>query len=267
MNAKKKDATYRIDELLVKKGFAATIDEARIFIMAGQVIIDSQAIQKPSQKFREQSHIVMREERPYVGRGYLKLQQVLDKLSLGSALKDLTVLDIGASTGGFTECVLDLGAARVLALDVGVGQLAWKLRCDPRVINLERTDIRNFGVKERQELLRSNEAPDWILADVSFNSLSRLMPAILPHATPGKTKLLLLIKPQFELPRADIPRGGVVTDESLRRKAVEMVKNALLKEGVGNLDDAVIMDSETAGASGNREIFLFLNLSKLACHN
>jgi 23S rRNA (cytidine1920-2'-O)/16S rRNA (cytidine1409-2'-O)-methyltransferase len=165
---------------------------------------------------------------------------------LATLFKDKVVLDVGASKGGFTDCVLQLGARTVLALDVGFNQLDWRLRTDPRVVVLEQTDIREFDP--------GLHAPfDWILADISFNTLERLAPALVKLAS-IETKFLILVKPQFELPGKDVPSGGVIRSEELWNKAIQVVLNAFERLGVGHFK---IAKSALKGRSGNQEFFVY----------
>jgi 23S rRNA (cytidine1920-2'-O)/16S rRNA (cytidine1409-2'-O)-methyltransferase len=184
----------------------------------------------------------------FVSRAGEKLDLALEDLQLKKAIHGKVVLDIGASTGGFSQCCLDCGAKHVIALDVGKAQLAWELRQDPRITCLEQTDIRDFDPG-------AFPAIDWVVADISFNSLARLAPAIRLAAPGVDVGFLLLIKPQFELPRADVPSGGVVLDEALRQKAVTAVCKAMAAVGLG---DGITVDAKVAGKSGNREIFYYV---------
>jgi 23S rRNA (cytidine1920-2'-O)/16S rRNA (cytidine1409-2'-O)-methyltransferase len=195
----------------------------------------------------DRAQIRIKGQSRFVSRGGEKLFSAITDLGLEQEFNGKVVLDIGASTGGFTDCLLQMGASKSIALDVGTAQLDWRLRQDPRVSSIEKTDIKDFNPVGFPEI-------DWVVADVSFTSLAKLIPSIRKAAP--KARLLLLIKPQFELPRDRIPDGGVVTDDEDRHQAVETVKSALLKDGynvVGTLDAKVV------GRQGNREIFILTN--------
>lgn len=234
----------RLDDELVRRGLADAKKTAQARIMAGDVVVDDQRVDKPSTMIYQDAVVRLKDDGPFVSRGGDKLFAAIEDLGLKEQFKDKIVLDVGASTGGFTDCCLQLGAARVIAVDVGTNQLAWTLRNDPRVLSVEQTDIRTY------------EAPkdltfDWVVADVSFNSLARLASAIVKLAP--QARLLLLIKPQFELPRELVPSGGVVTNNDDRHAALELAKSAL--EECGKKITAQI-DARVAGRSGNREIFV-----------
>lgn len=238
---------HRLDEELVRRGIADSKKTAQAWIMAGDVIVDDQRVDKPSTMISEDAVVRLKDEGLYVSRGGDKLYAAIEDLNLKDAFHGKIILDAGASTGGFTDCCLQLGAERVIAVDVGTNQLAWKLRTDPRVLSVEQTDIRTY------------EAPagvlfDWVVADISFNSLSRLVESIVKIAP--KARLLLLIKPQFELPRDRIPSGGVVVDEEDRKEALQLAVTAL--EHAGRRIVAQV-DARVAGRSGNREIFILAN--------
>jgi 23S rRNA (cytidine1920-2'-O)/16S rRNA (cytidine1409-2'-O)-methyltransferase len=180
----------------------------------------------------------------FVSRGGEKLLAAITALNLKDDFIDKVILDVGASTGGFTDCVLQLGAKTSIALDVGTAQLDWKLRSDPRVIAIEKTDIKEFDAP-------ADHVINWVLADVSFTSLAKLIPYIRKSAP--KARLLLLVKPQFELPREKIPDGGIVTDDQDRALALELVVKALKSEGY-TIEQT--LDAPVAGRQGNREIFV-----------
>ena len=212
--------------------------------MAGDVVVDDQRIDKPSTMVYQDAVVRFKDEGNFVSRGGDKLFAAIEDLGLMDAFKEKVVLDVGASTGGFTDCCLQLGAAKVVAVDVGTNQLAWTLRNDPRVLSVEQTDIRTYEPPKDLSF-------DWVVADVSFNSLARLASAIVKLAP--KAQLLLLIKPQFELPRELVPAGGVVTNDDDRHAALAMAKSAL--EECGKKIETQI-DARVAGRSGNREIFV-----------
>lgn len=239
-----KQAKYRLDETLVRIGLADAISTARALIMSGDVIVDDQRVDKIGALVAETSKIRLKDEGRFVSRGGDKLLAAIEDLNLIDAFNDKIVLDIGASTGGFTDCLLSLRAQHVTALDVGTAQLAWRLRQNPRVTSIEKTDLKKFSPDTPLQY-------DWVVADLSFTSLAKLIPDI--HRVAPRASLLLLIKPQFELPREMIPDGGIVTSESDRQRAVESVRDACEREGyvIQNTVDARI-----TGRQGNREIFI-----------
>lgn len=240
----------RIDELLVARGLAESLAAARALVMAGKVIAADQRVEKSSQLYAEDTPLRVKGESRFVSRAGEKLQGIIEDLDLGPEFADRIILDIGASTGGFTQCCLEAGAARVIAVDVGTNQLAWSLRGHDRVEVFENTDIRNLP----EDVGRSC---DVVVADVSFNSLARLMPDI-RRVAPSARLFVLLVKPQFELMRHEVPDGGVVEDEVLRSRACELVSQA--GKDVG-LTLRVRKDARLAGRSGNREIFLIFDVA------
>lgn len=250
MSGKKggKPAKRRADEWLVERGLADGVKLAAALVMAGKVFADEQKVEKPSDLFEAGVALRVKEASRYVSRAGDKLHHALEDLDLGAALKGKTVLDVGASTGGFTQCCLAFGAAKVISLDVGVNQLAWELRSDPRVTALEKTDVREFRPGEQPNL-------DWVVADVSFNSLARLAPALRNAAPAAGTQFLLMVKPQFELPRELVPDGGVVEDEALQAEAMASVEAAFVALGLKKLGS---IPARVKGRSGNQEIFLWL---------
>lgn len=247
----RKEPRFRLDELLVKKGLAPSLTEAKALIMAGQVLVQDQRVDKPGSLIRADLSIRVKDTGRFVSRGGEKLAHALTDLGLTETMRGSIVLDVGASTGGFTHCCLSLGAKHVIALDVGSNQLAWELRQDPRVTVLEQTDIRAFDPSQ-------HPAVNFVVADVSFNSLARLAPA-LRRAAPGThVPFVLLVKPQFELPKEKVPSGGVVENEDARQEAVALVRASFFALGFSK---ARIVDSRIPGKTGNREIFLCLEPS------
>lgn len=244
MDAKK--TRERLDELLVERGLSPTRERARALIMSGVVIVGDCLVDKPGVLVPRDGEVRIRgNDNPYVSRGGLKLKGVLR--TFGISVKDLVVLDVGASTGGFTDCLLQEGAGKVYALDVGYGQLAWKLRQDRRVTVIERTNIRYFeGGGIHDEI-------DMAVVDASFISLRLVIPPVL-RLIKGDAMLLALIKPQFEVGRKDVEKRGVVRSSELQGKVVEEM--AAFCEG---LDLAVVgtCESPLMGPAGNREFFIF----------
>ncbi|MBH25250.1 MAG: TlyA family rRNA (cytidine-2'-O)-methyltransferase [Myxococcales bacterium] len=237
----------RIDRLLVDRGLVQSRERARARIMAGQVFIADQRIDKPGTRVDPDAEIDLRgDKNPFVSRGGLKLDGALNAFELD--VTDRVAMDVGASTGGFTDCLLQRGAARVYAVDVGYGQLAWKLRQDERVINLERTNVRALppgAVPEPIEL---------VVADCSFISLTKVLPPVLPLLAEG-AELVILIKPQFEAGRGRVGKGGVVRDEQVRQETIDEVVESC--RGLG-LEPLGQVDSEVHGPKGNVEHFVWL---------
>jgi 23S rRNA (cytidine1920-2'-O)/16S rRNA (cytidine1409-2'-O)-methyltransferase len=233
----------RLDQLLVGKGLFASREQARRAIMAGEVMIGTRIAAKTSELLDEQAAIIVKPTRKFVGRGALKLEAALDHFNIDVHGK--TALDIGASTGGFTDCILQRGAHKVYAVDVGHGQLDWKLRNDPRVTVLEKVNARFLSREHIPELV------DLCVIDVSFISLTLVLPNAFALIT-STGVILALIKPQFELQRSDVGKGGIVRDPALHRKAQDKIVAF-----VTDLGDVVsgIVPSAIKGADGNQEFF------------
>jgi 23S rRNA (cytidine1920-2'-O)/16S rRNA (cytidine1409-2'-O)-methyltransferase len=237
----------RLDKLLVEKGMVQSRERARALIMEGKVATDGQTIEKPGTLVKVDAHLqIQGEDHPYVSRGGLKLEGALKALKFD--LEGKVVIDVGASTGGFTDCVLQKGAKKVYAIDVGYGQLAWKLQKDPRVINLERRNIRYL---KREEV---PEEADLILVDTSFISIEKFLSHLVQFLKEGGD-LLCLIKPQFEVGKGEVGRGGVVKDSSLHQKVVDRVSQ--FSRGLG-LTVRGIIESPLLGPKGNKEFFIRL---------
>jgi len=237
----------RLDQLLIEKALIASIQRARGIIMAGMVTVDGKMVDKPGHLINPSSSInLIDPDHPYVSRGGIKLEAALKEFSID--VKGLTILDVGASTGGFTDCLLQYGAKKVVALDVGYGQLAWSLRNDLRVVVLERTNIRQFAQSEIKEHI------DGAVIDTSFISLRTVAPATLKHLEKD-TFILALIKPQFEAAKGMVEKGGVIRDNTLQKNIVNDLI-AFFKE----LGLAVhgTFESPIRGAKGNREFFVYL---------
>ena len=230
----------RLDVLLVERGLAESRTQAQALVMAGLV----PGYDKPGQQVDEQAELEVERGAPYVSRGGEKLANGLDRLGVDPA--GLDALDVGASTGGFTDVLLQRGAARVIALDVGYGQLHPRLRNDPRVVVLERTNARS--------VMELPFAPQLIVCDVSFISVRIVLPPLLRLAAPG-WQAVVLVKPQFEAGRADVGKGGVVRDPAVRARVLHEVAAAAL-DWRASVRDAV--DSGLPGPKGNREFFLHL---------
>ncbi len=239
-NVTNRPAKKRLDVLLVERGLAETRAQAQALVMAGRV----RGYSKAGQQVAEDAEIELVAKAPFVSRGGEKLAHALDLLDVDPAGKDC--LDIGASTGGFTDCMLQRGARRVIALDVGYGQLAQKLRDDSRVIVLERTNAR--------ELRELPFAPELVVCDVSFISLRLVLPPAFELAVPG-WQALVLVKPQFEAGKEEVGKGGVVRDLGIRRRVVREAAEASLN---WHARVAGVVDSGLPGPKGNREIFIHL---------
>lgn len=245
MVAMEKKTKERLDRLLVAINLAPTRQKAQALIMAGVVLVDDRRIDKPGASVPITAVIrIQGEVNPYVSRGGLKLQGALASLSVD--VRDLTVLDVGASTGGFTDCLLAQGAHRVYALDVGYGQLAWKLRSDSRVVVIERTNIRYY---DGRELL---DPVDLVTIDTSFISLKLVIPAVLRFLRPGG-KILALIKPQFEAGRGEVQKNGVIKDPSVHKRVTNEVIQLIDDLG---LEFMGTCESVIIGPQGNREFFI-----------
>jgi len=237
----------RLDRLMVERGLAGSRERAKALIMGGKVIVEGAPVTKAGAMVAHDAPITLKaEDIPYVSRGGLKLEAAIREFSID--LTGKTALDVGASTGGFTDCMLKHGAARVYAVDVGYGQMDVKLRNDPRVVLIERTNIRYM---EREKV---PESVDIATVDVSFISLKTVMPRIMEFVRPGG-EIVALIKPQFEAGRADVGKGGVVRDEGKRLEAVNSVE-----EGMKSLGLAVagLMESPVKGPKGNIEYLIYL---------
>ena len=236
----------RLDRLLVERGLAPSREQARRLIMAGEVQVGGRVVDKPGRLVPEDAPVEVRRQPRYVSRGGLKLEAALDRFGLDVSGK--VVVDVGASTGGFTDCLLQRGAAKVYAVDVGYGQLAWKLRQDPRVIPLERTNIRYL------EALPDGELADLAVIDASFIGLRLVLPATLRLLKPDG-QVIALVKPQFEAGRQDVGKGGVVRDPQVHRRVLEEV--AALAQELG-LTVAGLTVSPAPGPAGNVEFLIWL---------
>jgi len=243
----------RLDQLLVERGLAASREKARALVLAGLVVVGEHRAEKPGQGVDPAAEIRLKgEHHPYVSRGGVKLAAALDAFGIDPRGK--TCVDVGASTGGFTDCLLQRGARRVYAVDVGYGQLAWKLREDPRVVSRERCNVRHLG---REEI---PEAVDLVVADASFISLRLVLPKI-RELLGSNGAAVVLVKPQFEVGKGQVGKGGVVRDPALRERAVESVKQEARFLG---FEPAGVIESPVQGAKkGNVEYLLFLKLANL----
>lgn len=242
----KAPAKTRLDSLLVEKNLVSSRQRAQALILAGRVFVNGVKSEKPGREVAADSLIEIKEDLPYVSRGGIKLKAALDSFKV--SVKDLYIMDAGASTGGFTDCLLQYGAAGILAVDVGYGQFAWKLRTDPRVVLVERTNIRYFEKSLVPFKL------DAIVADLSFISL-KLVLEKLRDLIPVGAWMIVLVKPQFEVGREGVERGGVVRSRPKMMAAVENVKR--FADTVG-LTPVGLIESPIKGPKGNTEFLLHL---------
>ena len=239
-----KSSSKRLDALVLERGLADSIAKAQAMILAGEVSVDGARVDKAGTRFPEKARIeVSSRSAKYVSRGGFKLEGALEDFSIDPVGR--VCIDVGSSTGGFTDCLLQRGAVRVYAVDVNVDQLAWKLRNDPHVLRISRNarDLRTEDVPEPVDL---------VVADVSFISVSKVLPPAITAAKPG-ADFLILVKPQFELPREDVGSGGIVSDPALHQKAVIAVSESATKLGLELLGTH---PSRLPGAEGNQEYFL-----------
>ncbi len=242
----KKIVKVRLDRLLAERGFAESREKAQALIFAGQVLVQGQKIDKAGALVPQDADIrILGEALPYVSRGGLKLERALEEFRVSVGGK--VALDIGASTGGFTDCLLQKGCAKVYAVDVGYGQIAWKLRQNPRVVVIERTNIRAMEPSVIPELV------DMAVIDVSFISLEKVIPAVLKFLKP-ESEIVALIKPQFEVGKESVGKGGVVRDETARSAAVERVVQFV--RGLG-LNVQGVIPSPITGQDGNVEYLIY----------
>ena len=236
----------RLDHILVENGRAETLDAAERLIRAGSVYVDEEVADKPGRLYPVDSAIRIKEKAPYVSRGGVKLQGALQHFDIKP--RDWICADIGASSGGFTDCLLQQGARHVFAVDVAYGQLHWRLRTDSRVTVLERLNIKNVSSSHITRPL------DLAVFDTSFISLTQVIPPVLPFFGPV-IRALALIKPQFELDRHEIPAGGVIRDQGLQLKAIEKIERFATSLG---LQTAGVVPSTIKGPKGNQEYLIYV---------
>jgi 23S rRNA (cytidine1920-2'-O)/16S rRNA (cytidine1409-2'-O)-methyltransferase len=245
-------AKVRLDQALVERGLAETRASAQRLVMAGLVFSGERRLDKPGHAISAEAPLEVRgQPHPYVSRGGLKLEKALDHFAI--AVAGRIALDVGASTGGFTDCLLQRGAAKVYAVDVGTNQLAWKLRRDPRVVSMERTNIRNVTPAEVPEPI------DVIVCDASFIGVRTALPAALALAAPG-ANLVALIKPQFEVGKGRVGKGGIVRDPALHAEVCRTVSDWLAAQPGWRV--LGITDSPIEGANGNREFLIAGSFSR-----
>jgi 23S rRNA (cytidine1920-2'-O)/16S rRNA (cytidine1409-2'-O)-methyltransferase len=235
----------RLDRVLLDRNLVESRERARALIMAGQVVVDDHVVEKAGQLVHVDAEIRMKGDiLPFVSRGGLKLEKALDFFAID--VTNLVALDCGASTGGFTDCLLQRGARKVFAVDVGYGQLAWKLRQDDRVVSLEKCNIRYL---ESESL---DEVPDIAVIDVSFISLDKVLPNVRSLVREGG-RIIALIKPQFEVGRGEVGKGGVVREDQKHREVIASVH--ALAESL-SLEVIGITESPILGPKGNREFLI-----------
>jgi len=234
----------RLDQLLVERGLVPSREKARALILAGEVLVNGQRMDKAGRDVAADSRVDLLEKPRYVGRGGLKLEAALDHFHI--SVQNKICLDVGSSTGGFTDCLLQHGAARVYAVDVGTGQLDWKLRNDPRVIVREQVNARYLSRREVPEPI------DLAVADVSFISITMILPAVADLLV-SNAEMVILVKPQFELERHQVGKGGIVRDPALQRQACERVEDAVCRLGF----QTGVIPSPVLGAEGNQEFLLY----------
>ncbi|HXX56470.1 MAG TPA: TlyA family RNA methyltransferase [Thermodesulfovibrionales bacterium] len=237
----------RLDIVIVKRGIAASRDRARALILEGKVFVKNRPETKAGAMVDTAAPIELKGmDIPYVGRGGLKLEAAIEHF--GIELRDVVAMDVGASTGGFTDCMLQKGAQKVYCIDVGYGQLAWSLRTNPRVLLIERTNIRHLEKERIPDII------DFAAIDLSFISLKKVLTKV-KEFMKEDGKMLALVKPQFEVGRGEVGKGGVIRDDDKRMAAVASVKEFAEETGllVGG-----IFESPVPGQKGNREYFLYL---------
>jgi 23S rRNA (cytidine1920-2'-O)/16S rRNA (cytidine1409-2'-O)-methyltransferase len=242
-----KNPKVRLDRLLVEKGLASSQEKARALIYAGMVRVDQQPALKPGKTIDPELPLAVKQaEHPYVGRGGVKLEKALTDFRI--EVRGKTALDIGASTGGFTHCLLLKGIKQVFAVDVGYGQLAWEIRQDPRVKVMERRNVRFLTLPD------IGEQVDLMVVDTSFISLTLVIPPLLPILK-DQGEIVALIKPQFEVGKGKVGKGGVVRNEEDHKTVLESLNLFFQKIGLSVLGT---IESPIQGAKGNREFFIYL---------
>lgn len=245
-----KKEKVRLDKLLVDRGLATSIQHATGVILSGNVSVDGLMSDKAGRLVEENADITVKKIMPYVSRGGLKLEEALRSFNIN--VEDTIAIDIGASTGGFTDCLLQHGAKKVYSIDVGYGQLHWKLREDPRIVNLEKTHILRLDWGLIKDTI------DIATADLSFISLTKILPALWEHL-PSSAKIIALVKPQFEVNKGEVGQGGIVRDIKKRENAVNNV--AQFAENIGFKIKGLI-PSPILGQKGNVEYLLYLEKIK-----
>jgi 23S rRNA (cytidine1920-2'-O)/16S rRNA (cytidine1409-2'-O)-methyltransferase len=240
----------RLDKLLVDKGFVQSRERAKTIILAGTVVVDDRVVDKAGTLVERNSRVRVKDrDHSYVSRGGPKLEGALQAFQVDPLGK--VAMDIGASTGGFTDCLLQKGVEKVYAVDVGYGQLAWKLRQDPRVVNLERRNIRYLKPQE------IGDKVDLVVIDTSFISVEKFLPNLLPMVQDGG-EIVALLKPQFEVGKGEVGKGGVVKDKRKHRQVLDRISR--FSESIG-LKVKGTIESPLLGPKGNKEFFIYLQKS------
>jgi 23S rRNA (cytidine1920-2'-O)/16S rRNA (cytidine1409-2'-O)-methyltransferase len=243
----------RIDKLIHELGFSDSLKNARALIMSGKVLVNEQRVEKPSELFSSESIIRIKgeaEKHKYVGRGGLKLEKALEEFHIQPS--EYICLDVGASTGGFTDCLLQNGAKKVVSVDVGTNQIVWKLRIDQRVEIRENTNARYLKADHFTEKF------DLIVMDVSFISVTKIFPALLTLLKDGG-KIITLIKPQFEVAKDEVGKGGIVRESAKHEKVLTHVNQAAERIG---LNASGVIESPILGADGNKEFLVLYEKRK-----
>ncbi|MEZ5387343.1 MAG: TlyA family RNA methyltransferase [Prosthecobacter sp.] len=246
-------ARERLDLALVKSGMAPSREQAKRLIMAGEVSVTGRRVTQPGWLVKDSDQIVVRTPPKFVSRGGLKLEGALEHF--GIDVTGMTALDAGASTGGFTDCLLQRGAVKVFAFDVGTNQLVWKLRSDPRVVSREQFNLRYMEPEDLGQLV------DIIVADLSFISLTLVLPAVLKALRPGG-HAVVLIKPQFELSREEVGKGGIVRESELHAKACQRIEDYIGSHQ--GYEWCGIIGSPIQGTDGNQEFLAWIRAAETA---
>lgn len=237
----------RLDHLLVARGLCESREKGKRLILAGEVLVNDEPITKAGHLVPEDAEIRIKAQPKYVSRGGFKMEGALEHF--GIDVTGMTCLDVGASTGGFTDCLLQRGAAKVYAFDVGTNQLVWKLRSDPRVVSRENYNVRHLNKED------VSEPVDLIVADVSFISLTLVLPPAFQTLRPGG-HAVILIKPQFELSKEEIGRGGIVREKALHEKACKKIEDFARSQP--GWEWRGLMESPIQGTDGNREFLAWI---------
>lgn len=243
-------ARERLDLALVKQGVASSREQAKRLIMAGEISVTGRRITQPGWLVKGTDQIVARTRQKFVSRGGLKLEGALEHF--GIDVTGFTALDAGASTGGFTDCLLQRGAIKVFAFDVGTNQLVWKLRSDPRVVSREQFNLRHMTQEDLGQLV------DIVVADLSFISLTLVLPAVLGSLRPGG-QAVVLIKPQFELSKEEVGKGGIVREAQLHAKACTKIERFIRDQS--GLEWLGLMESPIQGTDGNKEFLGWIRVN------
>ena len=236
----------RLDSLLVERGIIQSRERAKGLILSGDVRVNGNPVNKAGTLIDENAEIEITKDIPYVSRGGLKLEKAIKEFNIN--VKDKVAIDVGASTGGFTDCLIQYGAKKVYAVDVGYGQLAWKLRNDPRVVIIERKNVRYIKPSD------IGEPVDIATIDVSFISLKLVLPVV-KNLLKENGEIIALIKPQFEVGKGEVGKGGIVKDEEKHKKVISEIKSFAIDSGFKVLN---VTESPIAGQKGNVEFLIYL---------